>query len=352
MPRSEATTTAVGPTISPDAPLRSELILDDVGLVTAMEFAPDSRLFFTEKDGGVFTLDMTVGADPIKKRILKLAVAEGTEAGLLGLALAPDFGDSHHFYLYYNLPNADQEPIGSRVVRYTVQDDRAVEETVIIADLPASPDQFFHFGGGLTFGPDGKLYLIFGDRNMPLAAQDPAQLPGSILRYNPDGTIPADNPFPNSPVYAYGIRNGFGLVFHPQSGRLYESENGASCDDELNLISPGANYGWGVYPYDTCPYPDDAGKKPVHQWARVVAPTDLIFYTGDIMPEFKGDLLVCAHNESKIFHVRLTENGRSVRGVSSIDISGQNELCRVTLTEGPDGWIYTATARFIHRIGR
>ncbi len=274
------------------------------------------------------------------------------ENGLLGLALAPDFEVSHHFYVYYNVPNGAKEPIKSRIVRYTEKDNHAGEETIIVDDLPATPEQRYHFGGGLTFGPDGKLYLIFGDRNMPEAARDPAQLPGSVLRYNPDGTIPADNPFPDSPVYAYGIRNGFGLAFHPQSGLLYESENGASCDDELNLILPGEDYGWGVHAYDACPYPDDTGQAPLHQWSQVVAPADLIFYTGDLMPEFKGDLLVCGHNESKIIHVRLTGNGRAVREINSIEIADQYELCRVSLTQGPDGWIYTATADRILRIGR
>jgi glucose/arabinose dehydrogenase len=184
------------------------------------------------------------------------------------------------------------------------------------------------------------------------AARDPAQLPGSVLRYNLDGTIPDDNPFPNSPVYAYGIRNGFGLAFDPQSGQLYESENGASCDDELNLILPGADYGWGVHAYDACPYPDDTGESPVYQWTRVVAPADLMFYTSDLMPEFQGDLLICGHNESKIFHVRLTGNGRAVREMNTVEIPGQYELCRVTLTQGPDGWIYTATADRLLRIGR
>ena len=184
------------------------------------------------------------------------------------------------------------------------------------------------------------------------AARDPGQLPGSVLRYNIDGTIPADNPFPNSPVYAYGIRNGFGLAFHPKTGQLYETENGASCDDELNIILPGADYGWGAHAWDACPYPDDTGQVPLHQWGRIIAPADLMFYTADLMPEFKGDLLVCAHNESKLIHIRLTENGRAVREVNTIEIPDKYELCRITLTQGPDGWIYTATTDRIQRIGR
>jgi glucose/arabinose dehydrogenase len=161
-----------------------------------------------------------------------------------------------------------------------------------------------------------------------------------------------DNPFADSPVYAYGIRNGFGLAFHPQTGQLYETENGAACDDELNLISAGEDYGWGVHPYNACPYPDDSGQKPVHQWANIIAPAGLLFYTGDLLPEFKGDLLVCAHNESKIWHLRLAANGRAVREIKELEVPGQWELCRVTLTQGPDGWIYTATANRLQRIGR
>ncbi len=307
---------------------------------------------FLKKTALFFRLIWQAGAAPIERELLRLPVAQGPENGLLGLALAPDFSESHHFYVYYNVPNSENKPIKSRIVRYTEQSNQAINETIIVDDLPASPDQLYHFGGGLTIGPDETIYLIFGDRNMPDAARDPALLPGSVLRYNLDGTIPADNPFPNSPVYAYGIRNGFGLAFHPQTGQLYESENGTSCDDELNLILPGEDYGWGAHAWDSCPYPDDTGQEPVHQWIRVIAPADIMFYTGDLIPEFKGDLLLCAHNESKLLHIRLTENGRAVREIKPVEIAGQYELCRVALTQGPDGWIYSADTDRIVRIGR
>ncbi len=332
--------------------LKAETIIEDVGLITAMQFAPDSRLFVAEKNGRIFTLDLREGKPAGQKEILNLQVAQGNESGLLGLVLAPNFEQNHHFYLYYIVPNDNLEPQKGRIARFTEQNNRAIEETIIIDDLPAAPEQLYHFGGGLTIGPDHKLYLIFGDRNMPEAARDPAQLEGSILRYNLDGTIPADNPFPGSPVYAYGIRNGFGLAFHPLSGLLYETENGSDCDDELNIIQAGADYGWGVHAWDACPYPDEGAEPPLHQWGRIVAPADLMFYTSDFLPQFQGDLLVCAHNESQIFHIRLTANGSGVREVRKVEIPGQYELCRVTLTQGPDGWIYTATSERILRIGR
>lgn len=336
---------------TPAPPLRREVLSAEVGLIIALEFAPDGRLFYAEKSGGVYTQNVLDSVTP-PTRLLSLDVAEGSENGLLGLTLSPDFAQTGYFYVYYNVPNEEKAPIESRIARYKEANNQIIEETIIIADLPASPEQSYHFGGALSFGPDGKLYLIFGDRNMPQAARDPTQLPGSILRYNPNGAIPADNPFPNSPVYAYGIRNGFGLAWHPQTGQLYETENGASCDDELNLILPGADYGWGVHTYDTCPYPDDTGESPLYQWPSIVAPTDLTFYTSTLMPEFQGDFLVCGFNESKLFHFHLGEDGRSVKTVSPVEIPGVYELCRVSLVQGPDGWIYAATSQELHRIGR
>ncbi len=353
-------TVSPGPTAIPTLPatvlsnqahpesLKVEVVEEILGLVVAMAFGDNGRLFYATKQGGVFVKLDNAPA----KQLLQISAAEGSENGLLGLALSPNFANNHHFFIYYNVPNADGAPIMSRVVRYTEQNGSVVEETIIIDNLPASPDQFYHFGGGLSFGPDGKLYFIFGDRNMLDAAVDPEQLPGSVLRYNEDGTIPDNNPFSNSPVYAYGIRNGFGLTWHPETGQLYETENGVDCDDELNLILPGENYGWGVHQYDACPYPDSAGQPPVYQWTPVVAPVGLLFYTGDVMPEFQGELLVCGFNQSQIFRVVLDENGRFAQTVTPIKISGQDDLCRVAIIQGPNGWIYTSTINSIQRIGR
>lgn len=337
--------------VSTPLPIRVETVQRvTTGLVVAMEFAEDGRLFYAEKQGGLFIKNVDV-PNSSPQQIMQLDVAEGNENGLLGLTLDPNFAENNFFYVYFNVPNENKEPIGSRVVRYTFQDSAATHETILV-DLPASPEQGFHFGGGLEIGPDGKLYLIFGDRNMPDAARDADQLPGSVLRYNLDGSIPDDNPFPNSPVYAYGIRNGFGLTWHPTLDLLYETENGVGCDDELNLILPGANYGWGVHGYTDCPYPDDTGNPPIYQWEQVVAPVGMTFYTGELMPELQGDLLVCGFNLQQIFQMEVEGNGRSIQSVTPFTIPDVTNLCRVAITQGPDGWLYTATNASILRIGR
>ena len=345
---------AVAPTLTP---LRGELVAGEVGFVVTLAFAPDGRLFYGEQSGAVFVRDPSTAlraglAAGATRKLVQLDVAQGAESGLLGLAVAPDFDQSRHFYLYYNVPDAGGDPIMGRIVRYTEVAGVATAETTIVDNLPARPDQLYHFGGALSFGPDGKLYLIFGDTNRPAEARDPQLPAGSILRYNPDGTIPADNPFPGSPVYAYGIRNGFGLAWHPETGLLYETENGESCDDELNLIVPGGDYGWGVHAYNECPYPDDSGTPPLYQWNPVVAPAGMTFYTGDRLSEFEGELLLCGFNNQQLFHVSLSHDGRRVENIAAVKVPGMDNVCRVNVVQGPDGWLYTTTDSAIYRIGR
>src|SRR5919106_2179449 len=292
-PMSSPTIATNTPTPVPRTPimLKSEVVEGKTGFVVAMEFAPDGRLFYAEREGKVLVKQLDqrrVWDSPTAEKFIELHVALSSgESGLLGLALSPTFDEDHHVFLYYVIPDDNGNPEKSRIVRYTEVGNVATEETVIVDNLPARADQQFHFGGGLSFGPDGKLYLIFGDTNRTREARNPETLPGSILRYNADGTIPEDNPFPGSPVYSYGIRNGFGLEWHPETHLLYSIENGTFCDDELNLIEAGGDYGWGTYPWDQCPYPDDRGLVPIYQWARAIAPAGITFYTGRMFPEFR-----------------------------------------------------------------
>ncbi|MEM7344318.1 MAG: PQQ-dependent sugar dehydrogenase [Chloroflexota bacterium] len=336
--------------------LHSEVVEKDTGLVVVLAFDPDGRLFYATQDGQIFTKIINPDAvweSPPSQALVSIEVSrQGNEDGLLGLALSPNFAENHHFFVYHTYPNAAGRPAGGRIVRYTESDNRAIEETIIVDNLPVQPEQLFHFGGGLNFGPDGKLYLIFGDTNDTKAAQDLNRLPGSILRYNPDGSIPADNPFPNSPVYAYGIRNGFGLTWHPTTQKLYQIDNGTHCDDEINIIEAGSNYGWGAHPWDACPYPDDQGSPPIFEWETIIGPAAATFYQGDILPEFKDNLLLCSYNRSELYHVALDETGQQVQTVEIVDVPDTDFLCRVAVTEGPDGWLYTTTQSVIFRTGR
>jgi len=337
-------------------PLRIEVVEPNAGYAIAMDISPDGRLFYIQAAGWGFVKSLQKDANgeypPSEVLIRDMDVAEGPERGLLGLVLSPDFATTHHLFIYYTVPDENGDPAMGRIMRYTEADGELTEPTLIVDDLPAHAEQCCHFGGSLDFGPDGKLYLDFGDTNIPETAANPEMLEGSILRYNPDGSIPDDNPFPGSPVYAYGFRNGFGMAWHPDSGALYSSENGNACDDELNLIEPGADYGWGVHAYDTCPYPDDHATPPLLEWTPPIAPTGLTFYTGDVIPEFNRDLLLCSFLTGQLSQIKLSEDGRQVENVEIVEVEGMDDFCLMDVLVGPDGWLYTTTGPIIYRIGR
>lgn len=208
-------------------------------LITPWEiaFLPDGRLLVTERPG---TLAL-IGTQT--ERITVPGVSERGEGGLLGLALDPDFVSTHRIFLY--LTTTDGGRIANRVESYTLQEGALSDRAVVLDDIPGAD---YHDGGRIEFGPDGTLYITTGDAQDQPSAQDHTNLQGKILRINKDGSIPEGNPF-SSAVWSFGHRNPQGLAWDSE-GRLWSTEHGPSGDgsgyDELNLISPGANYGWPV----------------------------------------------------------------------------------------------------------
>src|SRR5712691_3014147 len=210
---------------------------------TALAWAPDRRLFYAERSGTVRTFDGTN-----RRQFGTVPTSTAGERGLLGLTLSPTFSKDHFVYAFYS--RAD-DATRQRVVRWLDQSGTGVNLTTIIDNLPAGGD-CCHKGGRLAFGPDGKLYVTLGENHVAADAQNSSSLRGKILRYNPDGTVPADNPFGRAnPVWAIGLRNPFGLAFSPD-GRLMVTDNGPSGDagtpgggwDEVDLVTKGGNYQW------------------------------------------------------------------------------------------------------------
>jgi Glucose / Sorbosone dehydrogenase len=211
-----------------------------------LNFAPDGRLFFVEVNAG--RIRVANGMELQSEPMATLAVQQAAESGLLGLALDPEFSKNHFVYAYYSEGDRSDPSRGirNRVVRFTERDGIAGEMTPILDNLPVSSTgaEDAHQGGALLFGPDGRLYVSVGETGNPAASQDLASLAGKILRVNADGSIPPDNPFPGSPVFAFGFRNPWGMVFHPKTGALFATENGNKAHDEINLVTAGGNYGW------------------------------------------------------------------------------------------------------------
>jgi glucose/arabinose dehydrogenase len=168
------------------------------------------------------------------------------ERGVLGLALSPDYPRDGRVWAYAT--RSVSGSVEGQLLR--IQADGSGFK--VLRSFPAAHN---HNGGHIAFGPDGRLYVVVGDNTNERNAQDLGVLAGKMLRLNPDGTVPSDNPNPASPVLAYGIRNSFGFTFDPQNGHLWETENGPACNDEINLIprSKLTNFGWG--PSETCDSP-------------------------------------------------------------------------------------------------
>ena len=197
-----------------------------------LAFLPDGTALVGERPTGEVSL-ITPGAAPRPIGSVP-GVADDGEGGLLGLAVSPAFDRDAAVFAYVTTDS------DNRILRMHLTANGLEEAEPILTGIPKAS---YHDGGRLLFGPDGQLYATTGDGGVPERAQDLTSLSGKILRITPDGRVPDGNPFPGTPVWSYGHRNVQGLAFD-DDGRLWASEFGSTIYDELNLIEPGANYGW------------------------------------------------------------------------------------------------------------
>ena len=214
---------------------------------TAMEIAPDGRIFVCQQGGSLRVIKNGV---LLSTPFVTLNVDPSGERGLLGIAFDPDFANNRFLYLYYTVPTA---PIHNRVSRFTANGDVVVpgSETIIL-DLDNLTSATNHNGGAIHFGPDGKLYVAVGENATPSNAQTLANRLGKMLRINSNGTIPTDNPFFNTAsgnnrsIWALGLRNPFTFAFQPGTGRLIINDVGQDTWEEINDGIAGSNYGWNL----------------------------------------------------------------------------------------------------------
>ena len=234
---------------------------------------------------------------------------------------------NHFIYVYYTYQG--DENLANRVVRFRQEDRTLLDKKLIIDNIPAASN---HNGGRIKFGPDGFLYITTGDASVANLAQDRNSLAGKILRLKDDGTIPLNNPFPDSPVYSFGHRNPQGLAWDTQ-GRLWATEHGSSATDELNLIEPGNNYGWPIIRGDE----EAPGlESPViHSGRETWAPSGLAFLDGSLFfAGLRGQSLYQAviENQTVILSRHLNKSFGRLRDV----VIGQDNLLYL-LTSNRDG---------------
>ena len=310
-------------------------------------FAPDGRIFFTERGGALRVIeDGTLNPNPVSVLdvggdggLLGLAIGGG-EGGLLGLALDPNFEENNFLYLYYSY--SDGLSTFNRVVRYTENNNQLSDENILIDKIPGSA---IHDGGRIKFGPDDKLYITTGDASNADSSQDLNSLAGKILRINPDGTIPKDNPFSDSMVYSWGHRNPQGIDWDPVSGKLVSSEHGPSGErgfahDEVNVIEAGKNYGW---PIVIGGEHDPEFVDPIlHTGDDTWAPSGVAFYDSENIPEWT-DMYFVANLRGT--HLRMLDLDVEANQVISNEILFAGEFGRLrNAAMGPDGNLYLLTS--------
>ncbi len=343
-PESKANSSAALATAARPPVVEPRSYLEGVMLPVSLTFAPDGRLFFAEVNSGRIRIADQGALRP--EPFATLQVAEGREHGLLGITLDPRFTDNGYVYAYYTVPKKNGKPDFNRVVRFTEQDGVGSDLQVLFDKIPAD-SKGSHNGGRLRFGPDGKLYVSTGTPGDEGGrAQEMTVLEGKILRLNADGSIPADNPSPGSPVYARGLRNPYGMDFHPRTGQLYSVDNGPKGYDELNVIHPGGNYGT---PLVVGAPGDPRFVDPM--WtsgAERLGLSGLAFYSGQQLPEYRGDMFFCLWNAGLLRRVRLGAPEQD-RIEEMEDLAAD---CRLDVAEGLDGALYVAGINRIQRIGR
>jgi glucose/arabinose dehydrogenase len=281
----------------------------------------------------------------LSRPCVNLDVNADGERGALGIALRSHFRSNHQLYVYYT----NAAPLENRVTRFTVRHNRCRNPTPIVRHLSTSSG--YHNGGQLEF-VNRTLFVSTGESHDAAHAQSLSSRLGKVLRLRADGSIPKGNPFSKpgarNPVWTYGHRNPFGLTRQPGSRRLIETENGPECDDELNRIVKGRNYGWGTdYSCGTRgvgPNP----KGPLVRWTPTIVPTDPWWYRGRLRA-LSGAVYMGDYNGGRLHRFKLDSRGRHVLSRSVIFDAPEGI---VDVSKGPGGWLYFMTPTAIYRLTR
>lgn len=369
--------TAVSAQMVANPALRVTEVVAGLSRPTAMAFIGPSDILVLQKADG--RVRRVINGVLQSGEVLDVAVHSSSERGLLGIAVHPEFPTVPFVYLYYtesstgiDTSDSSSAPLGNHVYRYT-WNGSALIDPLLILDLPATPGPN-HDGGAMTFGPDGKLYVVIGDLNRNGQLQNFSGGPapddtGVIFRINDDGTTPSDNPFASQPdlarYYAYGVRNSFGLAFDPVTGELWDTENGPDAYDEINLVQPGFNSGWerimgsvsrdAQVTSDLVQFPGSQYVDPKFSWLSPVGPTGIVFLNSNQLgADYQNDAFVGDINNGNLYRFKLnaTRTGFLFQdpGLADLVADDSAELEEVILGTGfagvtdlkvgPDGLLY------------
>lgn len=335
-PSSPAATAA---SVARDPVLADEIVQSGLEVPWDIAFAPDGRMFVTERPGRVVIFESGKPNAPRLGELTVPAIRQVSESGLMGIALDPAFDRTGLVYVC-----ASRDVNGAwlnQVLRLRATGNTLAFDGVVLGEGMRA--NRIHDGCTLRFGPDGKLWLTMGEAGNGPLAQDPAVMNGKVLRIDPDGSVPDDNPVMpgaggRTAIYTMGNRNPQGLAFQPDTGRPFEVEHGANVHDEINLLEPGANYGW-----PTASGPDPQGRFKDPLWSSggsTIATSGATFITGASWGTWSGSLMVATLKENDLR--RFIVDGTTVTPAEILLDRKYGRLRTPVL--GPDGALYVTTS--------
>lgn len=291
--------------------MEADTIYTGLDIPWEIVYGPDGYIWTTERKGIVSRIDPIAKTKTVILNIVS-SVYQNSESGLLGMVLHPDFANTPEVFMAYTYGTFSN--IKEKVVKYTYDGTNLINQVILIDNIIGNTT---HNGSRIAILPDNTLLFSTGDAQNQALPQDTDALNGKILRVNLDGTIPADNPFADNPVYSYGHRNVQGILQHP-NGKVYLSEHGASTDDEFQIAEMGRNFGWpnvegfcdlsGEQTFCTT----NNVKEPLIAWTPTIAPSDMVFYENSMFPEFDGKVLMTVLKDKKVIALELNVDGTAV----------------------------------------
>lgn len=337
---------------SEQADFRVVPVAQDLNHPWSLAFLPGGDYLVTERRGKLFR----IASDGRKAEINGVPnVYHEGQGGLMDIALEPNFVDGGWIYFSYAATADNNKDVANTEVaraKLNLQQNRLSNMEIIFRAEPKVEGDN-HWGSRLLFAPDGTLYITLGERfDYKEKAQDPNNHLGTTIRIMPDGDIPEDNPFADGTVgdpkvFTYGNRNVQGLALHPETEEIWIHEHGPKGGDEINILKPGANYGWPAVTFGISYWGLKISDKtsapgmedPILQWTPSIAPSGMVFYTGNQFPEWKGDLFVgaLAHKHLR----RLELDGRNITEQEEL-LKDRGDRIR-DVRQGPDGYIYVLT---------
>ena len=320
----------------PDVELKAKVIASGLSLPWEMVYGPDNYIWFTENAGKISRLNPTTGQVSLLLAIS--GVRTNGEGGLLGMTLHPDFTSNPYVYVVYGYDS----PYKAKVVRYTYSGSSLTSPLVLLDQIPAAS---IHNGSRLLIS-GGKLFISTGEASDQSTPQNVNSLAGKILRINLDGSIPADNPYPNNPVWSFGHRNAQGLA--QVGNKIFSSEHGPDSDDEINIIEKGRNYGWP----NVKGFCNETGEQsfcsannvaePLINWTPTIAPSGLAYYNSNYIPQFKNSLLLAVLKGTKLIQLKLDAGQTKITATKDFYVNAYGRIRAVT--QSPEGKIYICTS--------